>query len=134
MPSSTEFSVQYYLVGVMKDPPGSRPTWEGMRILLRERDFSLALCAGPGPHDEGSVAEVSSWLERRPFKRWFYNERVASGIEEPGWLERECVSAGCGWFIPFARRIASREKVSLEEITAAYSAHNDGLAMLHGTI
>jgi hypothetical protein len=127
-------SEHYYFVGEMRDPPESRPMWGGNLVLVRAEDNAIALVAGPGPYDDNSVSSAASWLERRPFLRWFYAEKVAGGIEPPGWFERECSAGGFGWFVPIAKRIAAGEKVSLEEITTTYAAHNRGRAMPHGTV
>ena len=51
--------------------------------------------------------------------------RFREVIQEPsGWFERKCAEANCGWFAVLAKRIASGEPVRLEEIDAAYVAHN----------
>jgi len=122
------------LIGVLVDPPGLRiKGWAGTLVYLREADYELGLCNGLANWDESAVGSIAGWLTHRPGQRWYQSDSGYPGIEPPGWLERELEGAGCSWFIPLAHRIAAGEKVPLEEITAAYSAANQGRPMPRGT-
>jgi hypothetical protein len=66
-------------------------------------------------------------LEYRPYIYPVIDGRIVSGkleLAPPGWFERKCREADCEWFIQMAKRMAEGEHVPLEEIQAAYLAHN----------
>ena len=59
----------------------------------------------------------------------FPPELFLQGVARRRFLERN----GASWFVPMVERMAAGEKVSLEEIEAAYREHNDGKEMPKGT-
>jgi hypothetical protein len=125
---------KYYLVTVLRDfdaPHRKRSAW---LLCFSPQDQRLALLEGPSPHDHGSVMEMGSWITHQPVKPWTYGDAPGIQLEPPGWFERILGASGGDWFFPIAKRIAAAEKVPLEEITAAYAAHNGGHQMPQGTI
>jgi hypothetical protein len=119
-----------YLVGQGSVDP-NQTIWVGYRPR-GERNSEEAVCVSVGPicrDSETYVLPPAKMLERRPFiqvgsvinGRW---QTSKSEQESPGWFGRKCHEANCEWFVPMVKRMAGGEHVPLEEIQAAYLAHN----------
>ena len=76
--------------------------------------------------------DAAHWLVMWPEPEVPYGTVVRPEPQRSYFLERMCADAGCGWFIPMFRRMASEEDVPIEEIQRAYQAHNGGQSMRYG--
>lgn len=104
------------------------PVWIGYCPQSYDNEEELSVCIGEGRVGFGAVKPPKEMLE------FIYGQTISKEIngkvvierrdEPPGWFERECREANCEWFIPLARRMAQGEKGLLEEVKAAYLAHN----------
>ncbi len=106
--------------------------WIGYRPEIAGNDLPEAVCFqfGLGPGAQGSVLTPKQMLDycygHTVWKQVDGQRRFAGYVKEPpGWFERKCREANCEWFVPPVKRMAAAgEHVALEEIQAAYLAHN----------
>ena len=81
-----------------------------------------------GPGSSGSTISPSRMLQFKHHEvKWIEEngQRKFGGLDiEENWFEHRCKEANCEWFVPMVKRMATGEDVPLEEIQAAYLAHN----------
>jgi hypothetical protein len=88
----------------------------------------------PAYRGERFDRDAAHWLVMWPEPEVPVGAIVRQDPQRSYFLERMCVDAGCAWFVPMFRRLASGEDVPLEEIQIAYMAHNNGRRMRDGTL
>lgn len=126
-----------YLLGIVAGSTPELAKYRGYLLSLIPAGTALSIkpviCLDePAHRGESFARNANRWLRGWPEPEVPYGTVVRP---EPGrsyFLERMCADAGCAWFIPMFRRMASEEEVPIEEIQRAYQAHNGGQSMRYG--
>jgi hypothetical protein len=122
-------SSPYFLLGVRRERTNSGEVGVDLLILYRPRDRKVVMTGARQSAHDLVENDLQTWLSTRPH-RVAATTRSEAQDEQPGaWFRRVCVEAGCGWFLPLARRIAAGEPVAPDEIVGTYAANYHGQAM-----
>jgi hypothetical protein len=106
------------------------PIWVGYKPAANDIDCpeAIVVAMDEGRHRDGKCLSAKGMLEFRwrsdiwiesPNGRRYGGEKV-----ESDWFKHKCKEANCEWFVPMVERMADGETVPIEEIQAAYIAHN----------
>ena len=109
--------------------------WYGISIIACSTVDTnrIVIADGWSPYDHNSVLTAAEILNRQWYRQTVEDGRLVAEPEPPGWLERRCALLRCSWFASVASRIAAGERVTFEDIKAAYRVHNSGEQIPTGT-
>ena len=119
----------FYLIGIVHNGDSD---WGGWLILLNAHNQWVFFMEGPSPHHGGVERSIAEWFIIQPPKFRWSGTPPKMEYEEPGWFGRLLEASDCGWFLPFARRIADGEWVNPVEINAEYMKYHGGQPMPSG--